>query len=188
MAERIKQYLEWILIIQSLFALVLLSLNYSVGERLKLVTFLLLAGFYLISSVRVLKDRRVEGGLKLLYAFVLSGFAIGFIGVLFKVSIWKGSSFLLLGGLSASVVSLLLFFGLRKSFPTWNFQPLLYRAVPFSLIFLFFFLMSTTDVFDKFSLHKDDMEYREVLIPYFDNPTDSAALHKWDSFQKARAK
>ena len=90
MVNFIRKNFEWFLVIQVVLALGLLYLHHPIAPVFRLLAFLLIASFYLLSGFRVLMDKRFGRMIRILYFFGLWAMALGWIGIMYKVSFWQG--------------------------------------------------------------------------------------------------
>ena len=187
MTDFFRKYIEWLLILQVIFSMVLIYLQVEVGYVLNMLTTWLLAFFYLLSSIRVIRDKRIERLLKLLYFFGLTSYALGWMGMMLKINFWPGSNEILILGCSGTLVVLIFYFlRFQKEDNSFNIQPLLIRGIPFILLFAYFALMSPTNTYGNFGRFKDDVEFSQAFIQAFENPEDPVAQEKLDHLKRLK--
>jgi hypothetical protein len=164
------KFLEKVFIILAVIGLFVRAMMWQGGELFLTVALPSLAVLYLLMSWAVFKHHE-EG--HHLFLSILSGltFSVVFIGILFKLMIWRGGNTLLVAGLSAMVISKILGLILENK---------LVRELDgyFKKLFLRYYIIAAVGTIMwltpyKFIVsvyHRDDPEYVHLFIRYFEEP------------------
>jgi hypothetical protein len=164
------KFLEKVFIILAVIGLFVRVMMWQGGELFLTVSLPSLAVLYLLMSWAVFKHQ--EHGHHLFLSF-LSGvsFSVIYIGILFKLMIWRGGNAILISGLSMMI--LFKVWGMvleRKKAATMGkyFKTLFIRYyIKFSIALIILFVPYKVIVS---IYHRDDPEYVRLFIQYFDEP------------------
>lgn len=187
----IKRYFEGILIALALISVLLAFGRVRVAPLLMIMSFLLLAFYYLLSATLVLTDRRVSRPVRLIFVVGLYVVSIGLVGSLFKLSLWRGSETLLVLALCSGGAVLLVMTVFYRLSSSESRRPLgqqlgelAKRLLPYLLISTLAFTLPNEAIFDNLSPHRDDDRYQALLLQALDEGDDVTLQDSLEAYRK----
>jgi hypothetical protein len=191
MVTVVKRYFEWILIGLAAVSLLLAFGQVRVAPLLMIMSFLILAFYYLLSATLVLTDKRVSRGMRLIFVVGLYMVSIGLVGSLFKLSLWRGSETLLVLALctgAAVVIVMAVYYwfsssGTRRS-TAQQLGELAKRVLPYLLVTVFVSALPNETIFDNVNPHRSDHSYRALLLQALEQPDDVSLQDSLESYRK----
>jgi hypothetical protein len=164
------KFLEKILVVLAIIGLFIRVMMWQGGELFLTVALPSLAVLYLLASWSVFKHHQ-EG--HHLFLSMLSGitFSVVFIGILFKLMIWRGGNTLLIAGLSSMALSKILGLILENKLVrelNSYFRRLFLRYYIIAAVGLIMWLTPYKFIVSVY--HRDDPEYVRLFIRYFEEP------------------
>ncbi len=185
------KFLEKVLIVLAVIGLFLRVMMWDWGELFLTVSLPSLAILYLLMSWTVFKHS--EHGHHLFLSF-LSGvsFSVVFIGILFKLMVWRGGNAILVAGLGAMILFKLLGLILeRKNAATMGkyFKTLFLRYYIKSIVALIILFVPYKTIVAIY--HRDDPDYVGLYVRWFDEPDnlkyrEEFFRHRREVFKKER--
>lgn len=181
--------LEKILIALALLALIFKFMHWPGGGMLLVLSFGALGVLYFPLGFMLL---RPAGDQSFRFPFFLAGwsFSLPVIGLLFKFQYWPGASFMLLTGVIFSIILFAVgIFDLQSSGKHLEKEaaiPLLYRAVIYISLALFFYITPSSSLVKI--QYRDQPEYAKLFIRVIGNPSDLQAQEELEKLREERHK
>lgn len=179
------KFLEKVFVILAILGLFIRVMMWEWGEMFLTVSLPSLAVLYLLMSWSVFKHKE-DGNHLFLSGFSGLAFAFVFVGILFKLMIWKGGNTFLIIGLAAmfifKILGLVLERRLAEEMDNY-----------FKKLFLRYYIIAGVAVIIVFTpykfivsvYHRDDPEYVHLFIRYFESPEN--VIYKRDFYRYRRS-
>jgi hypothetical protein len=166
------KFLEKLFVLLALIGLFIRVMMWEWGEMFLTVSLPSLAVLYLLMSWAVFKHKE-DGHHLFLSAFTGLAFSFVFIGILFKLMIWRGGNTFLVIGLVAmllfKVIGLILEKSLAREMDNY-FKRLFLRYYIIAGVAVIMLLTPYRTIVNVY--HRDDPEYVRLFIRTFENPNN----------------